>query len=143
MITIVVRGIPAPQGSKTPLGNGRMRESSRAVAPWREAVRHETQHQLDPGKGYVRGVPLAVEVEFRLPRPVSLPKKVRLPVRKKNDIDKLLRAVLDGLAAGGAYVDDGQVTHVTMSKSFASDDYPAGAVICIEEDWPADFVERQ
>lgn len=134
MITIEVRGIPAPQGSKRHVGGGRMIEQVRAVAPWREAVRHETQHQVPAGQGFARGVAVAAEISFHLPRPASAPKRVRLPVRKKNDIDKLLRAVLDGLTAGGALTDDGQVTHVTVSKDFASDIRPAGCQIVLAED---------
>ena len=38
-ITFEVYGQPAPQGSKRHVGGGRMIESSKAVAPWREAVK--------------------------------------------------------------------------------------------------------
>lgn len=135
MITIEVRGVPAPQGSKRHVGGGRIIEQVRGVAPWREAVRHETQHQVPEGQGFARGVAVAAKISFRLPRPVSLPKKVLLPTRKKNDADKLLRAVLDGLVAGGALVDDGQVTHGVISKRFASDILPAGCRIVLTEDF--------
>ena len=33
-----VLGLPAPQGSKTHIGNGRMVESSKRVKPWRRQV---------------------------------------------------------------------------------------------------------
>lgn len=129
---IVVRGIPAPQGSKRPvrLGNGKMGmvESSRAVGPWREAVRAETQRTMN-GTGRLGG-PLAVTIVFALPRPASLPKKVVHPA-KRPDIDKLARAVLDGLTEGGAWFDDGQVVRLYTTKKYASAESATGCVITI------------
>ena len=123
---IEVAGIPAPQGSKRHVGNGRMVESSRAVGPWREAVRAETQRacgQLGHAALPAPGQPIAVSIAFYLPRPKSAPKSVRLPA-KRPDLDKLTRAVLDGLTAGGALADDGQVTSLKAHKMFAGDRGP-------------------
>ena len=125
---IVVRGIPAAQGSKCHVGGGRMVESSRAVGPWREAVRAETQRAMD-GTGRLDG-PLAVTLAFALPRPRSLPKKVTHPA-KRPDLDKLSRAVLDGLTEGGAWFDDGQVVRLYAAKRYASAEDKAGCVITI------------
>ena len=123
---IVVRGIPAAQGSKRHVGNGRMVESSRAVGPWREAVRAETQRAMTdcpPLDG-----PALVYVGFVLPRPKSLPKRVRHPSRRP-DLDKLIRAVLDGLTEGGAWYDDGQVTKLSAQKQYADAEHGTGCVI--------------
>ena len=141
MIQIRVNGIPAPQGSKKAFVNkasGRvnMVESSKAVRPWREAVRAEAQlalGQLGHGEIPAPGTPTAVEIQFRLPRPRSAPKRVMLPARRP-DLDKLARAVLDGLVAGGALGDDAQVTCLNLSKTFATDRAPAGASIFIDID---------
>jgi crossover junction endodeoxyribonuclease RusA len=134
---IEVAGIPAPQGSKRHVGGGRMVEQSRAVGPWREAVRAETQRAKDllavccthPGTGICMcdchgnldafDGPARVQITFRLPRPKSAPKSVTLPI-KRPDIDKLARAVLDGLVAGGALADDSQVVDLLVSKRFAT-----------------------
>ena len=128
---IEVNGIPAPQGSKRHVGNGRMVESSRAVAPWREAVRAETQRAI-----YVEGQaawgseePVGVIISFRLPRPKSAPARIRLPA-KRPDVDKLARAVLDGLVAGGAFPDDAQVVQLLATKVYAGHN-PPGAVISV------------
>jgi crossover junction endodeoxyribonuclease RusA len=126
-VIIVVRGIPAPQGSKRHVGNGRMVESSKAVGPWREAVRAETQQAMNhtvPSEG-----PVAVFINFYLPRPKSLPRKTTHHI-KQPDLDKLARAVLDGLTAGGAWLDDAQVVRLQAQKNYAGGGGPAaGAVI--------------
>jgi crossover junction endodeoxyribonuclease RusA len=125
-VIINVRGTPAPQGSKRHVGGGRMVEMSKAVGPWREAVRGETQramHQLVPAEG-----PLSVFVNFYLARPKSLAKGVTLPA-KRPDIDKLARAVLDGLTEGGAWLDDGQVVRLMAQKNYAGDENPPGCTI--------------
>jgi crossover junction endodeoxyribonuclease RusA len=122
---IEVAGIPAPQGSKRHVGGGRMVEQSRAVGPWREAVRAETQRALSarrPGDwciGQFPGKAVRVLLTFRLAKPKSAPASVLFPV-KRPDIDKLARAVLDGLVAGGALADDSQVVDLLVSKRFAT-----------------------
>ena len=123
---IVVRGTPAPQGSKRHVGNGRMIEVSKAVGPWREAVRSETQQamrSLMPAEG-----PISLFINFYLPRPKTLAKKVFLPA-KRPDIDKLARAVLDGLTEGGAWLDDGQVVRLVAQKNYAGESNPPGCTI--------------
>lgn len=116
MITIEVAGLPAAQGSKRHVGGGRMIEMSKAVAPWREAVRAEAQLAMD-GTMPLDG-PVEVRVNFRLPRPASAPRRVTHPA-KRPDLDKLIRAVLDGLTHGGAWRDDGQVVTLMATKRFA------------------------
>ena len=118
-------GIPAPQGSKRHVGGGRMVEQSRAVGPWREAVRAETQRVMR-GHMPIAG-PVYVQIIFGLPRPKSLPKSQCHPV-KRPDIDKLARAVLDGMVSGGAFPDDSQVVHLHAEKRYAGQ-VGTGAVI--------------
>jgi crossover junction endodeoxyribonuclease RusA len=133
---IEVAGIPAPQGSKRHVGGGRMVEQSRAVGPWREAVRAETQRVMSndgmannwwPTKTW----PVAVVIRFYLPRPKTTPNSVRLP-GKRPDLDKLCRSVLDGLVAGGAIADDALVVRLSAGKMFA-DTRPPGCVIEVRE----------
>ena len=141
MIEIVVRGIPAPQGSKRHVGGGRMIESSKAVGPWREAVRAETQRSmagLPPRCGAVK-----VRVWFWMPRPVShyrtgknaavLRDAAPIAPAGTPDLDKLARAVLDGLTMGGAWKDDGQVTELVARKLYALDGMSPGCRIEISE----------
>jgi crossover junction endodeoxyribonuclease RusA len=127
-VIIVVRGIPAPQGSKRHVGGGRMIESSRAVGPWREAVRAQTQNAMH-GNGFVPAEgPCAVFINFYLPRPKSTPKKITLPI-KRPDLDKLVRAVLDGMTEGGAWLDDAVVVRLQAQKNYAGESNPPGCTI--------------
>jgi len=102
-----------------------MIEMSKAVGPWREAVRAETQRvALIPLAGAV-----SVNVDFYMPRPASHFRTGRNahllrdqapehPIGKP-DLDKLVRAVLDGLTMGGAWKDDSQVVKMDVTKLYA------------------------
>lgn len=134
MIAIEVAGLPAAQGSKRHVGGGRMIEMSKGVAPWREAVRAETQRvylagdlPFPPMDG-----PVEVRINFRLPRPASAPRRVTHPA-KRPDLDKLIRAVLDGLTAGGAWRDDGQVVTLLATKRFATEAGPGCSIQITQE----------
>lgn len=135
---ITVHGIPAPQGSKRHVGNGRMIESSAKVKPWREAVKWAV---IDQGPARMATGAVVVDVTFYLPRPQGhygtgrnactlRPSAPEYPAVKP-DIDKLLRSTLDGLGDVGVWADDSRVVHVRASKAYA-DDRPAGADITIE-----------
>jgi crossover junction endodeoxyribonuclease RusA len=136
VITIEVRGLPAPQGSKRHVGGGRMVEMSKAVGPWREAVRAETQRVMNGEPPFAGAV--HVFLLFRLPRPKSHYRTGRnahllresappFPAGRP-DGDKLERAVWDGLTMGGAYADDGQVVMWGGAKEWG----PPGCLIEIE-----------
>ena len=137
MIVIEVRGLPAAQGSKRHVGRGIMVESSKAVGPWREAVRAETQRVMN-GAGALAG-PVYVTAVFRLIRPRGhfgigkndgLLKRSAPPFPSgRPDLDKLLRALLDGLTAGGAWADDAQVVQLAAHKEYG----PPGCRIEIKE----------
>lgn len=135
VVTISVAGTPAPQGSKRHVGGGRMIEMSKALPPWREAVRAEAQRAME-GRPVLEG-PLMVEIHFRLPRPKGhygarglRPSAPPLP-DKKPDIDKLARAVLDGCKTGGVYGDDSQVVHLVARKVYADHLFAPGAIITV------------
>jgi len=137
-LMVRVHGIPAPQGSKKYVGNGRMIESSKRVGPWREAVKAAilaaTGHKPTTLDGAVQ-----VDVTFILPRPKghygtgrnagrvrdSAPSD---PVGKP-DLDKLLRSTLDALTDVGAIRDDSQVVRIEAAKVYAWPEEPPGATI--------------
>ena len=139
-LTVTVHGIPAPQGSKRHVGGGRMVEASKAVGPWREAVRHETQQAIAAGADTHPTGPISVAVTFRMPRPRGHYRtngQVRdtapaFYVATRPDLDKLVRAVLDGLTAGGAFGDDAQVADLIATKHYADVD-PPGCHIHIQQ----------
>ncbi|WP_312811096.1 RusA family crossover junction endodeoxyribonuclease [Corynebacterium variabile] len=132
MTTFHVAGVPAPQGSKNAYRRGGrvvLVESSKKVKPWRAAVAQAATIaylHAEPIDG-----PVTVEVEFILPRPKSLPKRITDMVRKP-DLDKLVRSTLDALS-GIAYVDDNRVTRIVATKTYAASPEDAGATITITE----------
>ncbi len=141
---IRVNGIPAPQGSKRHVGNGRMVEQSKAVGPWREAVRAQAQAAIGPRWRALDG-PVDVSLVFTFPRPNAhygtgrnagklKPSAPRFPAtRRRGDIDKLVRAVLDGITQGGAIADDGLVVMLDAVKLYPVDGQAPGADIWIRE----------
>lgn len=129
MIVIEVNGRPAPQGNHRVNKGGAIYETSTGIGPWREAVRAETQRVM--GGCMPLDGPLECRINFRLPRPSSAPRKVLFPVKRRDDLDKLTRAVLDGLTDGGAWGDDGQVVTLMCTKRFATEAAPAGCSIQI------------
>ena len=150
-LTITVHGTPAPQGSKRAFRNqhsGRIQqvESSKRVAPWRSDVRDAAFHAVDRLDQHTAALlweaPLAVRIEFRLPRPKGhwLPANSRRPEPElhpyapahpagKPDLDKLTRAVLDALT-GIVWRDDSQVVHIEAWKHY---DGRPGADITVTE----------
>lgn len=136
-----VNGMPAPQGSKRHVGGGRMIEMSKAVGPWRQAVRAEVQHAMQDRFPFAG--PVECRINFSLPRPkghygtgrnagtvkASSPRwPATLP-----DVDKLARAVLDGITEGGAWKDDGQVVSLIATKEYADAGDKPGCSIQIME----------
>jgi crossover junction endodeoxyribonuclease RusA len=138
MIKFTVAGTPVPQGSGFAVSKHGQLFNPRAAAvkPWREAVRAETQRAAEaPIDG-----PVCVSILFRLRRPQAhyrtgrnahLLKDTapRYPAGKP-DIDKLTRAVLDGLTEGGAFHDDAQVVSLGVDKHYGT---TPGADIEVEE----------
>ena len=129
-----VQGIePAPQGSKTHVGNGIMRESCARVKPWRFAV---SQAALETGHEMLMG-PVCVEITFLFPRLKSHYNtkgviKPNAPFHKisKPDIDKLCRSTLDGIT-GILIKDDSQVASLLATKQYANEGEYIGAIITI------------
>ena len=133
-ISFSVVGEPAPQGSKRNVGHGIMIEASKAVKPWREAVKWAAVEAIAgrprPLLGSAKGAALFLEVEFFLRRPKSV--KDKYP-GKRPDIDKLLRSTMDALTQAGVYRDDSQVVDTHMSKRYADSTRSVGAYITVEE----------
>lgn len=143
-LVIVVRGCPAPQGSKRHVGHGVMVESSaKRVKPWREAVKYaalEALHLERPPEPPADG-PLDVHIGFLLPRPKAHYRTGRrshvlrdsAPIwpATRPDADKLARSTLDALKDAGVYRDDGQIVTLLIHKWYTADGQPAGARITV------------
>ena len=106
-----VKGRPVPQGSMKFIRPGVMIHSrSQELALWRaDIARNAELFGFKPIASAVK-----VELDFVMNRPKST-KRVFPSV--KPDLDKLIRAVLDGLT-GVAYEDDSQVILIQSSKTY-------------------------
>lgn len=109
MIEFTVYGLPAPQGSKRYVGNGRMIESSKKVRPWREAVKWAAREAMAAaGIASPLDAPLVASMTFTMPRPKSAPKSRRHADRKP-DLSKLIRSTEDALTDAGLIADDARI----------------------------------
>ncbi len=115
-MVIRVYGLPAPQGSKRHVGHGVMIESSKAVKPWREAVKWAAlavgvDFPAMPFTG-----PTLMVVTFTMPRPKSA-KRGAQP-SKKPDLSKLVRSTEDAITDAGVWEDDARVVRCIASKVY-------------------------
>lgn len=137
-VRVVVYGQPAPQGSKRHVGGGRMIESSKAVKPWREAVKYAARLVIEREgiKAPLDG-PLLARVVVTVPKPKSAPKRRRTWPDRKPDLSKLLRSTEDALTDAGLIADDARLVEFSrLAKVFPGEDPEAlespGCVITVE-----------
>lgn len=130
-VSFFVPGVPAPQGSKRHVGRGILVESSKALGPWRStvALAARAAHKGAPLDG-----PVSVACDFTFPRPKHHRRangelRDGAPARHSSrpDVDKLARAILDGIT-GIVIRDDGQVTSLSARKWYGDE---AGAEVIV------------
>lgn len=129
-LTIHIPGEPRPQGSKKAFVRGRravLVEANPGLKAWRATI---TLHARKHAGTYTGERPLHVTYRFHLTKPKSV--RRWLPWVKP-DLDKLIRAVNDGLGDAKIWDDDGRVTTVIASKAYADDREP-GVEITIREE---------
>ena len=116
---IVVRGKPAPQGSKVSFRNGYMKEASPFLMPWRNQIVSACIEQKI-NNGEIIEQPVEIFIDFLFHRPQAhygtgrnegnlKPSAPQYPTtRTTGDIDKLCRSTLDGLSipSGGILLRD-------------------------------------
>ena len=119
-----VSGKPVPQGSMKVINGHILHSQGSALALWRADVARNAQ--LRGYKPVEGGIHVSLTFVFRSPKSVKRPAPWVKP-----DLDKLIRAVLDGLT-GVAYEDDSQVITITARKVYGDKE---GAWIGIERSW--------
>ena len=115
-----VFGDPIPQGSKRAFvvkNRAVVVDDNKApLRSWRSAIVDAARAELNgdaPDLGPVR-----VTLMFFLRQP----KRPKAPVPiTKPDVDKLARAVLDGMTDAGVFRDDSQVTTLTVRKRYTTE----------------------
>lgn len=134
-----VIGEPGAQGSKAFKGmiksrkTGRMvprlLESSKKVAPWREAVAAAVSSANASGIYFDDAVRLTIT--FIMPRKGE-PKGWTRHHTRAPDLDKLVRSTCDAIKTAGAWKDDSLVVELVAQKVTAEPGEAAGAQIIIE-----------
>jgi Holliday junction resolvase len=128
-VSFFVPGVPIPQGSKTAfvVGNRAVVTDQNRVKlkPWRATV----ANHADIARTFTG--PVAVTLTFYMPRP-QRPRWDKPAV--KPDIDKLVRAALDGLTDGGLLEDDARVTNLRTWKRYADESSRVGMFVMVTVD---------
>lgn len=130
-VRFFVPGLALPQGSAKAFvvkGKARITSTTKGLAGWRERIALAAH---GAGVPYREEGAVEVNMSFHFPRPKSHyqnNKPNNKPILREScaerphvsrpDLDKLVRAVLDGLT-GIAYRDDSQVTVLAASKLYA------------------------
>lgn len=119
--------MPGAQGSKRHVGGGRLVESSKRVAPWRDDVRAV---MLEAGSALAAPIPgpLVATITFWFDRPKSHYRtngelRDTAPAyptgRNLGDVDKLLRSTFDAIVSAGVVGDDSQFVKVLAQKRWS------------------------
>jgi Holliday junction resolvase RusA-like endonuclease len=117
---VQVFGDPAPQGSMTCKARHVTKpnlqpSNEKELKAWRSRV--EKAGRALPVTGLVG--PLRVVATHTIARPRTVPLRVRAwPMVVSADVDKLARALLDGLASSGVFGNDAQVCGLTVWKRY-------------------------
>lgn len=118
-----VWGNPVPQGSMKSYGPGRtVADNHKVLYPWRDKIAATIRQQV---RGvypiFPQGTPVILSAAFTLQAPQSVRKtKPNYPVVKP-DLDKLLRALCDGITGSGLWADDNQALMFrNVSKTYTA-----------------------
>lgn len=118
-VTFFVAGIPIPQGSKTAYvvkGRAVLADANgKKLKPWRKEITRVARASWFD-RPQVTG-PVRVDLVFVFERPASV--KRRLP-SVAPDLDKLVRAIGDGVTDAGIWKDDGQVIRIVAEKVYGT-----------------------
>jgi Holliday junction resolvase RusA-like endonuclease len=126
VIVVEVEGRPAPKGSRnsatTKSGKSYTYPASTFEKPWVGAVAEATRQIMRHAVAVEK--PYRVELEFKLRKGKYAGRAHPWPT--VHDLDKLSRAVIDGLVRGGAMEDDRHVTALTARKRWAEPEEDQG-----------------
>ena len=118
-VTFFVAGVPVPQGSKTAFVVGKRAVLTDAnkdkLKPWRAEVTR-VAGEAWAGRESLAGA-VSVEVRFVFERPKTVKRDTP---HVKPDIDKLLRALFDGVTDAKVWLDDAQVVRVNATKVYGA-----------------------
>lgn len=122
-LEFIVPGDPKPQGSKrgflTKHGKiALVEQAGKPLKDWRNTIAtYATKARIESSwQAYTEG-PIGVSLVFAMKRPMR--QRHHVPAVRP-DIDKLTRAVLDGLTDAHVWQDDGQVVSLRVEKIYGT-----------------------
>ena len=128
-VTFYIPGKPIPQGSKRWTGKA-MIEANSNLRPWRQAVTICARDAMSKATAvtFPYDEPLMLVCEFTFLRPKGhygtgrnsgkLKPNAPVFVTSTPDLDKLVRAVQDGITDAGLWRDDSQVVNLQAQKRY-------------------------
>lgn len=126
-VEFFVEGVPIPQGSKKAfVVKGRavlVDDNAKLLKPWRGVIAKAAD------LGVTFDCPVRVEAVFYMPRPKTVKRRFPSVVP---DLDKLMRALGDGMKDGGLIRDDSLIVDEDIKKRYADGRGP-GVVVTVRE----------
>jgi Holliday junction resolvase RusA-like endonuclease len=116
VVRIILLGKPAPQGSHR-IERGRIKEDNRRTVGWREVIADVCTTNLPTDWAPLDG-PLEVWLAFFFDPPRHAKPGDYPTTRATYDMDKLYRALGDGLTDGGVIVDDSRFIDAHVKKRY-------------------------
>lgn len=142
MAAFFVSGTPTAKGNIRRNRWGASYDATKGLQDWLDAIRAAALDASDVAG--VSAEPIGLELTFFMPRPLAhhvagdrdRPLRADAPTwpTTRPDVDKLTRAVLDGLK-GVVYGDDGQVAYLRAHKVYVGaggETRPGVAITCTE-----------
>lgn len=134
-IEIAVQGEPVPQGSKRCFcrnGKANLVESNKALRPWRQVITTTALGAAARANWETADNAINLTVTFRMSKPKSTRRGTPCV---KPDLDKLLRAVLDGLTDARIWTDDSRVVLIDAHKTYAENGNEGVLIRVTERDY--------
>jgi Holliday junction resolvase RusA-like endonuclease len=116
-LAFVVPGVAQTKGSFRSPAAGVVTDDNPRTKPWQGRVAAAARTAMGGGGMPPIEGPVILTLRFYLPKPRT---RRILDATSKPDLDKLVRAVKDGLTQAKLYGDDAQVVEVIAQKAFAA-----------------------
>lgn len=137
VLRIRAEGRPAPKGSRIQgrdsKGRAFTRPASKYEKPWTDAVKAATEVQARHG---TVSPPYVVDLQIF----IATSKRPKYAWPCQTDVDKLARAVIDGLVQGGAISDDRHISELHAVKRFCEPGEPPGVLAYVATAQPRAIV---
>jgi len=119
IISFDIHGVPTTKGNIMRYGPRHYVDNTHGLAAWMDAISTAANaERLKVGRPLAGPLHLDAIFRLRMPanRPAAIRRRGRWPCSVRPDVDKLLRAIFDGLTRSGLIVDDARITSGSFAK---------------------------